>query len=346
MQTIRTKKFQSLLLDWFDQFGRKNLPWQINKNPYRVWVSEIMLQQTQVNTVIQYYDRFITCFPTIFELAYANEDQVLHLWTGLGYYSRARNLHRAAKWIVANHQGIFPDDLSSLQTLPGIGRSTAGAILAIAFQKKAAILDANVKRVFARIFNCSEIDTLWNIAEKFTPQKRIDDYTQAIMDFGATFCNRSTPKCCQCPFAKNCLANKLGIQKNLPETRAKKTIPERKTTLLILQHQDYVLLEKRPAPGIWGGLWCFPESQNPEHIEDDCFRRFQCTWNDIRLGQAFRHTFSHYHLDITPAYFSIPSIPQKIMDSEHQIWYNLRNPQTIGLPQPIKKLLIEMTSCA
>src|SRR5579872_382769 len=260
---MKPADFQKKILTWFDQHGRKTLPWQIDKTPYRVWVSEVMLQQTQVNTVIPYFERFMQRFPTIETLANATEDEILHLWTGLGYYSRARNLHRSAKKMAGK---IFPATLDDLQTLPGIGRSTAGAILAIAFQKKAAILDGNVKRVLTRFCGITEglsekftLEKLWKTAESLTPEKRIADYTQAMMDLGATICIRGKPHCEICPLEKKCIAHKLGIEKNLPIAKLKKTLPVKQATFFILQHQQEFFLQKRPPVGIWGGLWSLPE---------------------------------------------------------------------------------------
>ncbi|EKD72426.1 MAG: hypothetical protein ACD_45C00679G0005 [uncultured bacterium] len=341
--------FQRAVLNWFDQCGRKNLPWQQEKNPYRVFISEIMLQQTQVSTVIPYFQRFMERFPDVQTLANANEDAVLHVWTGLGYYNRARNLHRTAKIVLQDFQGKFPTELITLQSLPGIGRSTAGAILSIALQKKAAILDGNVRRVLTRLYAIttwpSEKKTseqLWHIAEKLTPQKRVADYTQAMMDIGATVCIRGKPHCAICPFKKVCLAHKLGIEKNVPHPKPKKILPVRQTTFLILRNQQHTLLEKRAAMGVWNGLWSFPETTGFSTLHDVqtiCQQRFRLAVQAITLGESFRHTFSHFHLDILPAFVTIKSRPSKIMDNEQQIWYNLHHSQAIGLPAPVKKLL-------
>jgi A/G-specific adenine glycosylase len=353
---VTPKKFQTLLLDWFDQHGRKNLPWQQNKTPYRIWVSEIMLQQTQVSTVIAYFERFMQHFPNITTLANAPEDEVLHLWTGLGYYNRARNLQRAAKIITTTLQGNFPNNVTELENLPGIGRSTAGAIVAIAFQKPAPILDGNVKRVLTRIHGIEQwpgekkiSDALWQIAEKFTPQQRSADYTQAIMDLGATLCIRGKPQCVKCPMQKICVAHAKGIAKKLPIAKARKTIPTHQATLLILQqHPHWVLLEKRPATGVWGNLWSLPEMKGKPstmEIQNICQDRFGLKMKALRVGKDFRHTFSHFHLDITPAFIELTSTPKtKIMESAQQIWYNLKMPQAVGLPAPVKSLLVGITS--
>lgn len=340
----KTQYFPDLILNWFKKHGRTTLPWQKNKTPYRVFVSEIMLQQTQVTTVIPYFERFMEQFPNISSLAKADEDKVLHLWTGLGYYSRARNLHKTAKLIHQQFQGEFPDTLEALEKLPGIGRSTAGAILSIAFKKPTAILDGNVKRVLTRFHGITTsptekntLATLWHFAEQYTPQKNPDAYTQAIMDLGATVCIRGKPLCEKCPLLKICVAHKLGIEKTLPISNTKKTLPTRKTTLLFIQNKNTVLLNKRPATGIWGGLWCPPQLENHAslaEIKKNLASQFK--FKKITLLPIFRHTFTHFHLTILPAVILANT---KAIDSDHQIWYNLSEPQSVGLPAPVKKLL-------
>ncbi|OGT55120.1 MAG: A/G-specific adenine glycosylase [Gammaproteobacteria bacterium RIFCSPHIGHO2_12_FULL_42_10] len=257
--------FQRSLFAWFDQYGRHSLPWQEQKTPYRIWVSEIMLQQTQVNTVIPYFLRFMARFPDLATLALAHEDEVLHHFAGLGYYARARSLYRAAKLITNEYCGQFPATLETLQTLPGVGPSTAGAILSIAFNQRAPILDGNVKRVLTRLCGITEPineksteQTLWDIAKKFTPNKRSADYTQAIMDFGATLCTRKEPGCLHCPFNKVCIAYQKNLVDQLPFKQKARPIPTREVTFLILKQDGHVLLEKRPSKGIWGGLYCLP----------------------------------------------------------------------------------------
>ena len=341
--------FQKTVLDWFDLHGRKTLPWQEDKTPYRVWVSEIMLQQTQVSTVIPYFQRFMATLPTIEALALAPDDQVLHLWTGLGYYTRARNLHRAAKIVVTDFHGKFPNTLETLQLLPGIGRSTAGAILAIAFQQQAAILDGNVKRVLTRLTGVTEwpgeknvMAQLWNTAELLTPEKRTADYTQAMMDIGATVCVRGKPHCNICPLQSLCIAHTLGIEKTIPQAKPKKQLRVKQVTLLILQHDRKVLLQKRPPTGIWGGLWTLPEMDGwMDQLQVETFYRqhYKLTGKLSHFGDKFRHTFSHFHLDILPVFIQISRKPTKIMDSAQQIWYNLHQSPNIGLPAPIKKML-------
>lgn len=333
------------LLSWFDQFGRHDLPWQHPISAYRVWLSEVMLQQTQVATVIPYFQKFITTFPNIVDLANADQDQVLHLWSGLGYYARGRNLHKAAQIIRDKFAGQFPENFTDILTLPGIGRSTAGAIASIAFGQREAILDGNVKRVLSRYAaiegypgNISVAKELWQLAEKHTPATRTADYTQAIMDLGATLCTRSKPKCSLCPLQPQCSAHKQGRTAEFPSRKPKKVIPTRKTVMLMIRDNEHnILLEQRPPMGIWGGLWSFPETTLTE-IADWCAHqgyqiRQQQQWAE------FRHTFSHYHLDITPVIIDIHKSPNKIMESGHYVWYNIEQPNTLGLSSPVSKLL-------
>ncbi len=332
---ISPKTFQRLLLTWFDQHGRKDLPWQQNKSPYSVWISEIMLQQTQVATVIPYFHAFMKRFPTCAALARATEDEVLHHWAGLGYYSRARCLHRAAKMIMTAFNGIFPNQFDDLIKLPGIGASTANAILSIAFGKQAAIMDGNVKRVFARLFaiespiNVKQTEQqLWAIAERYMPAARAADYTQAIMDLGATHCVRRHPPCQQCALSKHCLAYKQDKVASLPMKKASRPLPVRAATFLIYKRGDKVLLLKRPSRGIWGGLWSFPE--RPPALHDKA-----------RILPSFRHTFTHYHLDIHPVLINARRTPDLPVESEYQ-WYSLAEPVTIGIPKPVQLLLEQL----
>ncbi len=339
--------FAQRLLHWFDQHGRHDLPWQQDINPYRVWVSEIMLQQTQVKTVIPYFERFMAAFPTVQDLAAAPTDQVLHLWTGLGYYARARNLHRAASLVCEEFEGIFPNDVETLTSLPGVGRSTAGAIVSIAGGCRAAILDGNVKRVLSR-HQCIEgwpgttavERQLWQVADTFTPDSRYGDYSQAIMDLGATLCSRSKPACTACPVAADCAARLTGRQGEFPGKKPKKAMPVRSTTFLIATNpEDEVYLEQRPATGIWGGLWCFPEIDSVEAVSTACLDRWQQQPLSVTVQPAFRHTFSHYHLDITPAHVSLGAAPQAVMASDQALWYNRLKSPEVGLAAPVVKLL-------
>jgi A/G-specific adenine glycosylase len=341
---------QKALLNWFIHFGRKDLPWQKNKTPYRVWVSEIMLQQTQVATVIPYFIKFIARFPSIEQLANAEEDEVLHLWTGLGYYSRARNLHRCAKILWETKAGQFPKELAELESLPGIGRSTAGAILALGFKKKGIILDGNVKRVLSRLFAIKTWpgekktqDHLWSLAEKLTPDKKVEHYTQAIMDLGATVCVRGKPQCNRCPWEKFCLARQEGLEKNLPFPKPKKIMPIKTVTLLIMQQGQRILLEKRSSKGIWGGLWSLPEMtdhvRDKKILQEHCQYTFQIKTVETTWLDTFRHTFSHFHLDILPVLLKTKKTSTHPHPDTQKIWYDPEKPSPIGLPGPIKKLL-------
>jgi A/G-specific adenine glycosylase len=354
--------FASKLLDWYDTHGRTELPWRQNITPYRVWVSEIMLQQTQVNTVLPYFRRFESHFPDIITLARASLDEVLHLWTGLGYYARGRNLHKTANIICSELDGEFPQTTSDLLELPGIGRSTAGAICAIAYNQPTAILDGNVKRVLARYHTIdgwpgqtSIQKHLWQLAESATPDERCADYTQGIMDLGATICMRSQPKCSVCPVQDNCRARATGTTDQYPASKPKKKLPIRRTYFLImLDSQGRTLLQQRPPAGLWGGLWSFPECETKEAIrkvcrsvgvdllrgdDDDCQQT-----NGYPTGATQRHTFSHYHLDYTPIYINyINVLPQSKIAEDNILWVETDKPGKLGLPRPIQKLLESMT---
>jgi A/G-specific adenine glycosylase len=336
--------FQHKLLAWFDQCGRKDLPWQKNITPYRIWLSEIMLQQTQVVTVIPYFENFTKKFPSVESLAQAPIDDVLNLWSGLGYYARARNLHKSAQIIA--EQGFFPETLEELTALPGIGLSTAGAILSIAFNKSQPILDGNVKRVLTR-FNAisgwpgdSAVNKiLWAISTNFTPQQRVADYTQAIMDLGATLCTRNKPCCEACPVNKNCKAKLTNTVALLPTPKASKKIPVKQLVLLLLQNtQGQVLLEKRPPLGIWGGLWSVPEFSDLKAVQDWCLTHNINTLNQHELPTK-RHTFSHYHLDYTPVMIQTDAIDNWVMGSDEKLWCTAGHMKSLGLATPIKRLL-------
>lgn len=338
--------FSKQVLAWFKIHGRKHLPWQVDRTPYRVWISEIMLQQTQVATVIPYYERFMARFPNVQSLSIASQDEVLQLWTGLGYYARGRNLHKCAQIILEEHQGEFPDSVDALEQLPGIGRSTAGAIISLALNQRAAILDGNVKRVLAR-FHAIEgwpakvmvSKELWAMAEAHTPEKDFADYTQAMMDLGATVCTRSKPKCSACPLKNDCTGLKQGTPENYPGKKPKKTLPVKTTQFLILQNNSgNILLEQRPSVGIWGGLWSFPELDNSEDAINFCAKHFG-TIIDCVSKPSFRHTFSHYHLDITPVHISIEQTNSRIADNDRQQWLKFQQWNALGLPAPVKKLL-------
>ncbi|MEF8793606.1 A/G-specific adenine glycosylase [Thiohalorhabdus sp.] len=302
--------FAQDLLDWYREMGR-SLPWRGLSDPYPVWVSEIMLQQTQVATVRPYYHRFLERLPTIRSLADADEDEVLALWSGLGYYSRARNLHAAARRIRDDHGGVFPDDYEAVVALPGIGPSTAGAILSAAFNQDHAILDGNVKRVLTRIDAVLEYPgrtpvarQLWRRAQELTPPGRAADYNQAIMDLGATLCTRNNPRCGICPIRGHCQAHAKGIAEDLPVRKPAKAKRVRAAWLALVESPRGLLLERRPPTGFWGGLWCPPlverETEEPEEAGRALSRKFGGTFSVIECQPAFRHTFSHFHLDLVP----------------------------------------------
>lgn len=342
--------FSSRVLTWFDTHGRKHLPWQQDITPYRVWVSEIMLQQTQVATVIPYFERFMQRFPSINSLAAAPEDDVLTLWTGLGYYARARNLHKAAKHIASEHQGQFPSDFDSVVALPGIGRSTAGAVLSIASGQSQPILDGNVKRVLSRYYAIEgwpgrrpvELQ-LWEKASENTPTHRCDHYTQAMMDLGATVCTRSKPLCDQCPLQTECLAYAQGRQLEFPGKKPKKTLPVKSTAMLIPLFRGSVLLQKRSASGIWGGLWSFAEIGELENHLPLTLRQIIGEGTTLEVLPTFRHTFSHYHLDIQPRLLHCDSI-RSLAGEPGFAWYEIGQPLSVGVPAPVKNILANIAA--
>lgn len=339
-------EFAHKVLNWFDQHGRKHLPWQQGITPYRVWLSEIMLQQTQVATVIPYFEKFIARFPTVESLAAAPIDDVLYLWTGLGYYARARNLHRCAQTIARDFGGEFPDTVAALSELTGIGRSTAGAIVSIAHQKPAAILDGNVKRVLARHYavegwpgETATLRKLWDYAEQHTPTQRSNHYTQAMMDLGATVCTRSKPACQRCPLATTCRAF---LQQNVnayPGKKPRKTLPVKSVQLLMMRNPaGDIYLHQRPPQGIWGGLWSFPEIASDVDVHTYVEDKFSPVITH-EVWDSYRHTFSHYHLDITPVLLQLNKSVPRVAEGQESIWYNLHKPESLGLAAPVKKLL-------
>jgi A/G-specific adenine glycosylase len=340
---MQAAQFSQAVLDWYQLYGRKTLPWQIEKSPYHVWLSEVMLQQTQVITVIPYFEKFIQRFPDVAALAEAPLDEVLHLWTGLGYYARARNLHKAAQQITAEHNGQFPTRYDDVVNLPGVGRSTAGAILSLSQNQHFAILDGNVKRVLARCYAVegwpgkTDVEQrLWQISEQVTPVIGVAQFNQAMMDLGAMVCTRSKPKCDLCPLQQGCLAYANGSWSNYPGKKPKKSIPEKTAWFLLLQQGNKIWLEQRPNVGIWGGLFCFPQFDNREALEQ-WLNRYKLPTNIEQLI-AFRHTFSHFHLDIVPMLVNISGAAQA-MDEGAGIWYDLDQPPPVGLAAPVEKLL-------
>ncbi len=341
-----SEKFAGLVLQWYDHYGRKNLPWQQNTNPYRVWVSEIMLQQTQVSTVIPYYERFIKRFPDVGILAEAGEDELMSYWSGLGYYARARNLHKAAKKIVENYHGQLPQTSDELQSLPGIGRSTAGAILSLALDQHQAILDGNVKRVLARCFavegwpgKSDVLAQLWTLTEKLTPKKRTANFNQAMMDIGATVCKRTNPGCSLCPLKKHCLANQHGRADHYPGKKPRKQLPLKHATMLLLTNpQNEILVYKRPPRGIWGSLWSLPEIAHAETPATWCRKAGLKLLSEPYVYAEFRHTFSHFHLQIKALHGDTEIAQHTLMEAEERVWYKCGS-DIGGMAAPVAKLL-------
>lgn len=343
MSVIATK-----LIDWHKQHGRHDLPWQASRDPYAVWLSEIMLQQTQVTTVIPYYVRFMREFPTIHDLGHASLDAVLALWSGLGYYSRARNLHLAARQIIQEYHGQFPEHRELIQQLPGVGRSTAAAIAVFAFGKYEAILDGNVKRIFARYFGISgypgeskTLKLLWLKAEASLPVNHLDGkietYTQALMDLGATVCTRHNPLCQVCPLQLHCKAWLDKCVQQLPAAKPRKPLPQKETIFLLLMQQQKLLLGKRPAKGIWGGLWCPPEIGLNIDSENYCQQHlgFQIK-TQVKLT-PIDHQFTHFKLRIYPWLLHV--LPESVAPLAQYIWIKPSDALKQGIPAPVRKLL-------
>ena len=337
--------FAERLLDWYRRYGRHDLPWQSDTSLYRTWISEVMLQQTQVATVIPYFEKFMLRFPDIATLAQASQDEVLLHWAGLGYYSRARNLHKAAQVIAEQHKGEFPQSYQEVLALPGIGPSTAGAILAQALGQRHAILDGNVKRVLARYqaiegwYGQSEVEKqLWAWADKYTPEQHVADYTQAIMDLGATVCTRSSAKCDICPMQTGCLAYQANRVAELPTRKPKKTLPVREKRFLIIRNElGHYLLEKRPPSGIWGGLWSLPELAMEEAIDEAVVQNWQLSVSNYSDLPVFRHTFSHFHLDITPCEVQVSPVVGLIADCGQYQWCS--DISQLALATPVSVIL-------
>ncbi|GAB2566414.1 A/G-specific adenine glycosylase [Dyella jejuensis] len=340
--------FACALLEWFDRHGRHDLPWQHPRDAYRVWLSEIMLQQTQVATVVPYFQRFVTRLPTLSELAAADEDTVLALWSGLGYYRRARFLHRAAQLCVEQHAGELPRDFDALAALPGIGRSTAGAILAQAHGLRFPILDGNVKRVLTRYHGIvghpgeREVEKrLWQHADAHTPAERIADYTQAIMDLGATVCVRTRPLCGVCPLREGCVAHRDHLTTQLPTPKPSKAIPTRSTMMLILRDENgRVMLQRRGAQGVWSGLWSLPEAEDSDSAWREAQRRARI--DDAQALTPFMHVFSHYRLHIQPLLFDGAAPALAIADNGDLRWCAIADLPALGLPAPVRTLLMAL----
>lgn len=338
--------FSSNLLAWFDLFGRKDLPWQHPRSAYRVWVSEIMLQQTQVKTVIPYFKRFMAAFPDIISLAAASEDEVLSKWAGLGYYSRGRNILKTAKIICSQYNGDFPNDLPSLIKLPGIGPSTAAAITSQAFNLPDAILDGNVKRVLCRYFlvNGRPEQTaikkkLWTLAEQCMPQERCADYTQAIMDLGATCCTNKKPDCLNCPLNTECKAYLQDKVPSYPQKSLKKKLPLKRQQFLLMHRQgDQIYLEKRPPVGIWGGLWCLPIIEDSTIPLDFIQQNYKVNGVTMQELGELKHKFTHFHLLIKTIAVQVELSCSFIFENTGK-WYKLSEINKIGLPKPVQMII-------
>lgn len=337
--------FSNRLIVWQKQYGRHDLPWQNTTDPYAIWVSEIMLQQTQVSAVIGYYQRFMARFLTIEALANATQDEVLQHWSGLGYYSRARNLHSTAQTIMDEHGGLFPQDFDTIQTLSGIGRSTAAAIVSFAFNQVQTILDGNVKRVLARHFaiagwpgNQQIEKQLWSLAESLLPEENMVAYTQGLMDLGATLCTRSKPQCSICPLNSSCEAYKQNRVTELPTPKPKKSIPEKHTTMLILMQGHDVLLEKRPTTGIWGGLWSFPETENIENLLTHARDKFGVDVKIEKPLSLLTHTFTHFKLHIQPQPLQVLKQSAQVRESG-LLWLSIDDAIGAAIPTPVRKIL-------
>ena len=340
--------FSQAVIRWQKRHGRHTLPWQNTTDAYRIWLSEIMLQQTQVAAVIPYYLRFLERFPDVASLAAAPSEEVMAHWSGLGYYSRARNLHRCAQRVVAEFRGVFPADPAQLADLPGIGRSTAAAIAAFAYGARAAILDGNVKRVFARVFGIEGFpgakpveEKMWQRAVALLPEKDIESYTQGLMDLGATLCTRSSPSCSRCPLAGRCVAFESGRVHLLPERRPKKTVPEKSTTMLVITHDGHVLLEQRPDSGIWGGLMSLPEIAAGAGDDFDTVLA-SASFGELESSEKltpFSHVFTHFKLHVSPVRLRLARRMEAARESNH-IWYRTDRLVDAPLPAPVKKLLL------
>jgi len=335
------------LLAWYQKHGRHDLPWQKNPTAYRVWVSEIMLQQTQVNTVIPYYQRFMHSFPNLKSLALADVDDVLSHWSGLGYYARARNLHRTAIILHKEHNGRFPKTVEALTDLPGIGLSTAGAIASFAMNIPATILDGNVKRVLTRYFavegwpgKTAVHQALWEIAKNNTPQANVNQYNQAMMDLGATICTRSKPSCEHCPLSADCIAHLEGREADFPFRKKPPARPTKETNILLLRRPSgEIFLERRPPTGIWGGLWSFPECALDVDLKKHCEQHFQLKVLDYQTWETIDHQFTHFHLKIKPVLIDVKPVSSCVMDSDSQVWYKLSTALPGGISAPVKTLL-------
>ncbi len=351
ISSLSSKGFSCRVLSWFERHGRKDLPWQIQPDAYRVWVSEIMLQQTQVKTVIPYYQRFMAAFPDVASLAAANQDSVLQHWSGLGYYARAHNLHRSAQIICEQHDGCFPSDFDAVLALPGIGRSTAGAILSLALGQRHGILDGNVKRVLARCFcvegwpgKASVAKQLWQLVEQLTPPQQVAQYNQAMMDLGATLCRRGVPDCPRCPLKDLCCASKQGVVSRYPHSRSRAKLPQKNRTALVIEDmQGRLLLQKRPPIGIWSGLWSFPEMASDADSRQWLLQYFPSAGEAMDSLPAEQHRFSHYQLELARLRIRLKKTGCLVLDGDSYVWYKPQQATACGLAAPVKRYLQELS---
>jgi A/G-specific adenine glycosylase len=344
----RRSSFATKVARWQKMHGRHDLPWQNTRDAYRIWLSEIMLQQTQVATVIPYYWRFLKRFPDIKSLAAASLDDVLALWSGLGYYSRACNLHRAAQQIIAQHNGRFPRDFETVLALPGIGRSTAAAICVFASSARQAILDGNVKRLFARCFGIGGYPgdakvsaKLWRTAEQQLPRRSVESYTQGLMDLGAAVCTRGKPRCTACPLAQVCVARRRGRISRLPAPRPRRKLPQRRTRMLVLLHAGQVLLEKRAPSGIWGGMWSLPEVEPSANIAALCAQRYGAEVATREVLPTIGHGFTHFKLDIEPQRLGVARVAPRAA-APGVMWLPLEDALGAAIPAPVRRILARL----
>jgi A/G-specific adenine glycosylase len=343
---VKRPDFAARVLRWQKTHGRRGLPWQSGRDPYRVWLSEIMLQQTQVATVVTYYERFLERFPDVASLARASLDEVMTLWSGLGYYSRARNLHAAAQAVVAGG-GRFPRTRAALEALPGVGRSTAAAIAALAYGAREAILDGNVKRVLARHFAVSGHPgdlkvqrRLWTLAESLLPERDNARYTQAIMDLGATVCRPRGPECERCPVAETCSARRDDAIERFPARKARPAVPVKRTAMLVLVHRGQVMLEKRPASGIWGGLWCLPQMPFGADPMLHCAARFGASLASVEKMPPLTHGFTHFTLRIRPMLCEVGTLEPRA-EEQGRTWLEPAEAARSAVPAPVRRLLLD-----
>jgi len=335
------------LIAWQRRHGRHDLPWQGTRDPYRIWLSEIMLQQTQVATVVPYYQRFLHRFPDIAALAAAPLEEVLRLWAGLGYYSRARNLHGAAQIVMRRHAGRFPRGFDEVAALPGVGRSTAGAILVFATGARHAILDGNVKRVLARLFGIAGYpgdkrvaDRLWKRATGLLPRRNVSAYSQGLMDLGAGVCTRTRPRCDACPWAGVCVARRRGLTAKLPGPKPRKALPQRSTTMLALTRAGEILLEKRPPAGLWGGMWSLPEAARGTDIAEYCLQRYGMRVTGVQALPRIAHGFTHFKLDIHPMRVTV-ALDHRAGEPG-MVWLPLEEAREAAIPAPVKRILLQL----